>query len=97
MEDESTPAQVITEAMIRRVIREEVVNHSAFMGPSKRAYTVKRGFRTAEAADYIGVSVSQLHMLKNANKIPARKQEGGKLLVFLKESLDAYLEGLDEA
>jgi hypothetical protein len=36
-------------------------------------------------------------MLKNANKIPARKQEGGKLLVFLKESLDAYLEGLDEA
>ena len=58
----------------------------------------KRAFTTAEAADYIGQSVSSLRALKYARVIPARKTQGttGKL-IFLREELDAYLDGLAEA
>ena len=57
--------------------------------PDKRAFTVP------EAARYIGRSDSFIRQLKRESKIAARRD--GKSLVFLREDLDEYLNGLPEA
>jgi hypothetical protein len=64
MEEESVPVHVITEAMIRRVIREEVANHFAFMEPSKLAYTVdEAGRATGYSAAFIRAQIRKSHII----------------------------------
>lgn len=55
----------------------------------------KRAFTVLEAAEYLGKSASFVRRLKRENRLAARRD--GKLLVFLREDLDAYLDQLPEA
>lgn len=55
---------------------------------------VKRGFSTAEAADYIGRSESHIRRLKRDKKLAARRD--GAVVTYLLEDLDAYLDSLAE-
>lgn len=55
----------------------------------------KRAFTAPEAATYIGRSETYVRQLKRENKLPARRD--GKALLFLREDLDAWLDGLAEA
>ena len=55
----------------------------------------KRGYTVQEAAVYIGRSVSYVRQLKRENRLPARRD--GKLLMFLREDLDAFLDSLPDA
>ncbi len=59
----------------------------------------KRGYTTAEAASYIGMSQSFLRQLLRDNKIVARRagETDRSPLIWLREDLDDYLDSLMEA
>ena len=57
--------------------------------------TDKRAYTVPEAAAYLGRSASFIRQLKRDNRLPARRD--GKSLIFLREDLDLYLDGLPEA
>lgn len=47
-------------------------------------------FRTTDLADYLNISLSQVHVLKNEGKIPFTKLAG--TIFFKKEDIDRILE-----
>ena len=57
--------------------------------------TDKRAFNVPDAAEYIGRSESYVRKLKRDNRLAGRRD--GKSLIFLREDLDSYLDGLPEA
>jgi hypothetical protein len=62
-------------------------------------HSSSKWLRTNEAADYLGISITQLHVLKNQGVIPHSKLGGS--LYFNKLDIDSILEsnmvgGIDE-
>ncbi len=67
------------EDVLRRVIREEL------------AATRDGWFDSRAAADYLGVSVGQVHNLVSTGRLP-RHGDKGRRLRFRRADLDAYVE-----
>ncbi|WP_314503870.1 helix-turn-helix domain-containing protein [uncultured Microbacterium sp.] len=90
MEDEKVPVYVITEAMIRRVIREEVANHFAFMEPAKLAYTVD------EAARATGLGVAFIRAQIRNNYMAARYAGSRPIILIPADELKRWVESLPD-
>ena len=54
----------------------------------------KRGFSTAEAADYLGISVWSLRQATRENRIAAKKH--GTTVLYDRDELNRYFDDLPE-
>lgn len=83
------------ENMIRRVLRDEI--DRVFDPSFVKVEGAKRGFTIAEASHYIGRSESFIRMLVRENYLVGRRHGPDSpraTLTFLREDLDAFLDGM---
>lgn len=65
--------------------------------PSFVEQPLQRGFRAAQASKYCGFSESQLWELVKEGRIAKGRKISARCTIWLKEDLDAFLEGLESA